>query len=54
MKGIEVVTATVPPAGSIEMRAEELVKDIDQAGLGKDVNIVAYVIFLMRCELQKL
>ncbi|EAW10914.1 triglyceride lipase [Aspergillus clavatus NRRL 1] len=41
MKGIEVITATVPPSGSIEMRAQELVKDIDQAGLGKDVNIIA-------------
>lgn len=45
MKGIEVITATVPPSGSIEMRAQELVKDIDQAGLGKDVNIIAYVPF---------
>lgn len=43
MKGVKVITATVPPSGSIEMRAEELVKDIDEGAKGKAVNIIAYV-----------
>lgn len=42
-KGVQVITATVPPSGSIEMRAEELVKDIDEGAQGKAVNIIAYV-----------
>lgn len=40
---MRVITATVPPSGSIEMRAEELVKDIDEGAQGKAVNIIAYV-----------
>ncbi|KAM0102943.1 lipase 2 [Aspergillus fumigatus] len=40
-KGVQVITATVPPSGSIEMRAEELVKDIDEGAQGKAVNIIA-------------
>lgn len=40
---MQVITATVPPSGSIEMRAEELVKDIDEGAQGKAVNIIAYV-----------
>lgn len=53
MKGIEVITATVPPSGSIEARAEELAKDIAAGAQGKAVNIIAYVIlprFLYRCR----
>ncbi|KAI9925707.1 hypothetical protein MW887_005509 [Aspergillus wentii] len=42
MKGIEVITATVPPSGSIEARAEELAKDIAIGARGKSVNIVAH------------
>ena len=42
-QGIEVITATVPPSGSIEERAEELARDIEAGARGKDVNIIAYV-----------
>ncbi|PLB49604.1 putative triacylglycerol lipase [Aspergillus steynii IBT 23096] len=41
MKGVQVITATVPPSGSIEMRAEELARDISVGARGKDVNIIA-------------
>lgn len=41
MKGVEVITATVPPSGSIEQRAEELARDIAVGAQGKDVNIIA-------------
>lgn len=41
LKGVEVITATVPPSGSIEARAEELARDIALAGGGRDVNIIA-------------
>lgn len=44
MKGVEVITATVPPSGSIEMRAEELANDIAAGARGKNVNIIAYVL----------
>ncbi|KAJ5580184.1 uncharacterized protein N7459_006169 [Penicillium hispanicum] len=40
-QGIEVVTATVPPSGSIEARAEELARIIEIGARGKDVNIIA-------------
>ncbi|KAB8278056.1 triacylglycerol lipase [Aspergillus minisclerotigenes] len=42
VKGIEVITATVPPSGSIEARAEELAKDIAAGAQGKAVNIIAH------------
>lgn len=42
-KGIEVITATVPPSGSIEERAEALAREIEAGARGKDVNIIAYV-----------
>lgn len=42
-RGIEVITATVPPSGSIEDRAKELARNIEAGARGKDVNIVAYV-----------
>ncbi|KAJ5341854.1 hypothetical protein N7541_010978 [Penicillium brevicompactum] len=42
-RGIEVITATVPPSGSIEDRAKELARDIEAGARGKDVNIIAYV-----------
>lgn len=41
-QGTEVITATVPPSGSIEERAEELARDIEIGARGKDVNIIAY------------
>jgi triacylglycerol lipase len=47
LKGVKVITATVPPSGSIETRAEELVKDIDEGAQGKDVNIIAYVFSIL-------
>ncbi|GAD98429.1 conserved hypothetical protein [Paecilomyces variotii No. 5] len=42
MKGVEVITATVPPSGSIEQRAEELARDIAAGAKGKHVNIIAH------------
>ncbi|KKA18524.1 hypothetical protein T310_7518 [Rasamsonia emersonii CBS 393.64] len=41
MKGIKVITATVPPYGSIEERAAELARYIRAGAKGKDVNIIA-------------
>lgn len=46
-KGIEVITATVPPSGSIEARAAKLADDIGQKAKGKSVNIIAYVLLLV-------
>jgi triacylglycerol lipase len=43
IKGVEVITATVPPSGSIEARAEELARDVAAAARGRKVNIIAYV-----------
>ena len=40
--GVEVITASVPPSGSIEKRAEKLGRDIEEKAGGKSVNIVAY------------
>ncbi|CAG8366349.1 unnamed protein product [Penicillium salamii] len=40
-RGVEVITATVPPSGSIEDRAKELARDIEAGARGKDVNIIA-------------
>ncbi|KAJ5782122.1 hypothetical protein N7457_003896 [Penicillium paradoxum] len=40
-RGVEVITATVPPSGSIEERAAELARDIEAGARGKDVNIIA-------------
>lgn len=47
LKGIDVVTAVVPPSGSIEERAKELEKYIAVGAHGKDVNIIAYVILVL-------
>ena len=41
--GIEVITATVPPSGSIEERAKKLGEDIEKKAGRKSVNIIAYV-----------
>lgn len=49
MKGMEVFTATVPPSGSIETRAEELARDITIGARGKNVNIIAYVSAVELC-----
>lgn len=40
-KGIEVITASVPPCGSIEARAAELANIISTKAKGKGVNIIA-------------
>ena len=40
-KGIEVITAAVPPSGRIEVRAERLAEVIERKAGGKAVNIVA-------------
>lgn len=45
-RGIEVITATVPPSASIEARAEQLARNIEAGARGKDVNIIAYVTFI--------
>jgi len=42
-KGIEVITATVPPSDRIEARAKRLAEDIEQKANGRAVNIIAYV-----------
>ncbi|KAL4901787.1 hypothetical protein BDW74DRAFT_159531 [Aspergillus multicolor] len=42
MKGVEVMTATVPPSASIEMRAKVLAENIASAARGREVNIVAH------------
>lgn len=41
-KGIEVITAAVPPSGSIEARAAKLGESIAQKAHGKSVNIIAH------------
>ncbi|KAJ5807568.1 hypothetical protein N7447_011024 [Penicillium robsamsonii] len=41
-RGIEVITASVPPSGSIEVRAEQLARNIETEARGKDVNIIAH------------
>ena len=41
-QNIEVITASVPPSGSIEQRAAKLAKDIEAQAHGKSVNIVAH------------
>jgi predicted dinucleotide-binding enzyme len=40
-KNIEVITASVPPSGSIEARAARLAEVIEKKANGKAVNIVA-------------
>jgi triacylglycerol lipase len=40
--GIEVITAAVPPSGSIERRAEKLGEHIARVAGGKSVNIIAH------------
>ena len=42
-KDVEVITATVPPSGSIERRAERLGETIAEKAQGKAVNIIACV-----------
>jgi triacylglycerol lipase len=41
-KHVEVITATVPPSGTIEMRAARLAETIAAKAEGKSVNIIAY------------
>lgn len=41
-KGVNVVTATVSPFGSIEERAAELARMISERAKGQDINIIAY------------
>jgi triacylglycerol lipase len=40
--GVEVITATVPPSGCIERRAERLAETIRMKAKGRSVNIIAY------------
>lgn len=39
-RNVEVITATVPPSGSIQARAEKLAEYIRQEASGKSVNII--------------
>ena len=41
MTGVDVFTAPVSPAGSIEQRAEQLMGGIEAVANGKSVNIIA-------------
>ncbi|KAK3682151.1 Alpha/Beta hydrolase protein, partial [Podospora appendiculata] len=41
-RGVEVITASVPPSGSIEDRAAKLAEDIEAQAQGRSVNIVAH------------
>lgn len=41
-RGVEVITAEVPPSGRIEVRAKELAEVIEKRVGGKAVNIIAY------------
>ena len=41
--GVKVITATVPPSGCIERRAERLAETIEKKARGKRVNIIALV-----------
>jgi hypothetical protein len=51
-KGIEVITASVPPSETIEVRAQRLAEDIAEQAGGKAVNIIAYVfVFWLRSGL---
>jgi triacylglycerol lipase len=43
-KDIEVITASVPPSGSIEARAAKLAESIAEKAHGRSVNIIAYVL----------
>lgn len=47
VKGIEVITATVPPSDRIEVRAQQLADDISAKANGKAVNIIAYDFLLL-------
>ena len=40
-KGIEVITAAVPPSGRIEERAKRLAERIEEKAGGRAVNIIA-------------
>lgn len=44
-KNVEVITASVPPSGRIEVRAQRLAESIERQAGGKAVNIIAYVFF---------
>lgn len=52
-KGIEVITATVPPSGRVEVRAQRLAEDIEAKAKGKAVNIVAYVLCRPLCVMAR-
>jgi hypothetical protein len=43
-KGVEVITAEVPPSGRIEVRAERLAEAIERKAGGRAVNIIACVL----------
>lgn len=51
-KNVEVITASVPPSGRIEVRAQRLAESIERQAGGKAVNIIAYacVPYLYLCR----
>ena len=49
-KGIEVITCTVPPSGSIEVRAAKLAENIAAKANGKSVNIIGYGVCVALCR----
>nr|POE79922.1 lipase 2 [Quercus suber] len=48
-KGIEVITAEVPPSGSIEKRAQRLAEVIERKAEGRAVNIIAHSMVCSDC-----
>jgi hypothetical protein len=53
-KNVEVITATVPPSGTIEMRAARLAETIAAKAEGKSVNIIAYAVLFQLRDREKL
>ncbi|KAK4229403.1 lipase 2 [Podospora fimiseda] len=49
-QGVEVITATVPPSGSIEKRAAKLAQDIEAQAKGKSVNVIAHSMGGLDCR----
>lgn len=47
-KGVEVITAEVPPSGSIEERAQRLADVIERKAGGRQVNIIAHSMVRLR------
>ena len=46
LNAVKVITASVPPSGSIESRAAKLSETIAKKAHGQSVNIIAYVVMM--------